>query len=94
MLSQMSILILCCVWHAIVSQLNNNDDDGGSSSDDNDTAEFADNIALSVLGGLFLLLQISFFIYWRVTVCTVIQHNINRLYHSIKYEFTFCFRSS
>ena len=61
----MSLLILCCVWHAIVSQLNNNNN---IDDDNNDTAEFADNIALGVLGGLFLLLQFSFVIYWRVAV--------------------------
>ena len=68
-LTQMSILIACCVWHAVVSILS-----------DEPYAKLADRIALGVLGGLYLLLQLTFVLYWRITVsvaylCAILAHH-------------------
>lgn len=53
----MSLLIATCIWHATIFKLK-----------DESFASLADMIALIVLGFLYLTLQMTFFIYWRVSV--------------------------
>ena len=48
----MSILCLVCVWHAIVMVIH--------THYGKDTAEFADMIAIIILGGVFILFQVIY----------------------------------
>ena len=63
MLSQMTVLIVACIWHAIIFQFNQED-----------FAVFADRIALGVLGGIYFLNQLGFLLYWKIMVnfCLII----------------------
>ena len=62
----MAILCLVCVWHAIVMVIN--------AQHGQDTAEFSDMIALTVLGGVYILFQVIFI--GLVSGFVSIQHDI------------------
>ena len=68
MLSQMGILMLCCCWHATTSLFTNQP-----------FAVLADRIALGVLGGCYFLLQLTFVLYWRITVRKRARVNVTSL---------------
>ena len=57
-ISQTSIMVIVCIWHAVVYQISNEND-----------AKLADRIALIVMGSVYVLTHIIFFITWGATVC-------------------------